>query len=430
MKGKGIELNPVDGPSMTAETIASDLELSLVQEPKNMTLRNFTNSDDRRAFELEQAQMAKTAAEKKRSWQSYPSTIDERYHNAAVSLVFVLKNGVYLEREDRLDDIRALALKEFLELLDWTTPQGWHIRSGLIRDLLDNLQRIVSGYTHLVELVDRHIAVNTGDDLWGGLLRGGIQTLPQLSKTSLIRKNTKFTEACTHSERALGFTCGLWNLFHVATVGSSFPEHQLYGFLSGYLTSPADTAEILKRFIGHFFGCEVCRKNFLVNYENCGQNHCERLETVMPLFLEDTNNAELSKWFLELHNAVNLRLMYESAERQDRMVILEEQRSSIFPPNSLCEGCWLDENLTVYDPKAMVQFLHFWYWPEQEDTNQQFQRTLSRHLVRSSTRDQDDSSELPNPSRTPILSVGLLVIIFVLLLGSKAYRAHPHNKSV
>jgi thiol-disulfide isomerase/thioredoxin len=428
---KGIELNPVDGPSMTAETIASDLELSLANEPMNVTSRNFTNSDDRRAYEEEQAQMAKRAAEMKSSWQSYASTSDERYHNAAVSLAFVLKNGVYIQREDRLDDIRALALKEFLELLDWTTPQAWRIRSGMIRDLLDNLQLIVSGYTNLVEIVDRHIAVDTGDSLWGGLHGNvvGQASSSQSLMATLILNNTKFTKACTHSERTLGFTCGLWNLFHIATVGSSLPDHQLYGFLSGYLTSPVDIAEILKRFIDHFFGCEVCRSNFLNNYDNCGQNHCERLPTITPLLEKDETlqweaRVELARWLMEMHNAVNVRLMYESAEREDRIVTPEERLSAIFPPVDLCRDCWLDENLTEYEPQGMVRFLHHWYWPEKEVVHQQFQITLSRHLTRSSRdrkdREQSSYSWLP-------LSIGGLLILLFILWRSGMYRARPHT---
>jgi hypothetical protein len=225
---KGIELNPEDNPEPTADSVARDLGLPLANEPKNISSHIFNNSDDRRAYETEQARKAKQAAERKRSWNTHSSNIDERYHNAAVSLVFVLKNGVYVEGEDRLDDIRALALKEFLEVLDWATPpQAWHIRTGLIRDLLNNLPLVVSGSRNLVDIVDRHIGVCTGDGLWGGLNVSIQQCDTPQSFEVLLRNNTKWTESCSRSERTLGFTWGLWNLFHITTIGSSHSDHQL-----------------------------------------------------------------------------------------------------------------------------------------------------------------------------------------------------------
>lgn len=431
IQDKGIELNPVDGPEMTAESIANDLELSLAIESKgNLTARSFNNSDDRRAYEKHQLKKSKESAKRKRSWQSYPSSIDERYHNAAVSLVFVLKHSVYIEKEDRLDDMRALALKEFLELLDWTTPQAWHVRTGMIRQLLKNFPQIISGSANLNKIIDKHVAVDTKSELWGGFNNWASQPSALNPSTTVLRNNTKWTEACSHSERALGFTCGLWNLFHISTIGSSLPEHQLYGFLSGYLTSPADVAEILKRFIDHFFGCEVCRRNFLENYDNCGQNHCDRLSISMPALEEDgvlkwETQVELGRWFLEMHNMVNIRLMDENAERENRRATQDERLSAIFPPSDLCRDCWLDEDMTVYDPPKIVGFLSQWYWPSEEPANEFFQMTLGRNLRRI------NKQEEPRPQQTYYVLVFVAVgLLFSLLSRWYCLKVRSRTRSI
>lgn len=380
---RGIELNPIDEPEMTVGSIARDLHLELAYVPKEMSIRNFTNSEDRREYEERQVHQAEEAATTKQAWHEYSSSLDERYHNAAVSLAFVLKNGIYVDRKDGLDDNSALALKEFLELVDWATPQAWSIRTGLIQDLLHNLPDIVSSSRKLSQIVDRHVAIDTGDSLWGGFQESTAQSndTVSLSQADFFRNNTKWTEACTHSRRAMGYTCGMWDLFHILSIGTSWPSHQLYGFLSGYLTSPTDVAEILKRFVSHFFACEVCRSNFIQNFDDCGQNRCERLATLMPALQEDDDGNELAKWLMEMHNSVNTRLMSEDAQRHNRIVTEKEKLSAIFPTVSQCPDCWKDDGMEAYDSDAMVSFLKGWYWPSDEPQDVQFKAVLQRRLL-------------------------------------------------
>ena len=55
------------------------------------------------------------------------------------------------------------------------------------------------------------------------------------------------------------------NLFHILTIGSSKPEHELYGFHRGYFVSPHHVAASIADFVAYFFSCDVCRTNFLVS---------------------------------------------------------------------------------------------------------------------------------------------------------------------
>ena len=66
------------------------------------------------------------------------------------------------------------------------------------------------------------------------------------------------------SAHVLLILCVGRNIFHILTIGSSKPEHELYGFHRGYIVSPHHVAESIRNFVAYFFSCDVCRTNFLV----------------------------------------------------------------------------------------------------------------------------------------------------------------------
>lgn len=73
------------------------------------------------------------------------------------------------------------------------------------------------------------------------------------------------------------------NLFHILTIGSSKPEHELYGFHRGYFVSPHHVAEAIRNFVAYFFSCDVCRTHYLVS------------QHILPqVFLSDTLSYSLS----------------------------------------------------------------------------------------------------------------------------------------
>lgn len=229
-------------------------------------------------------------------WNEYKSTLNERYHNAAVSLAFVLKTSVFVNRDSKLDDRRASAFRDFLELVDWATPQQWHVRTGLVQTLLQNMGDVTSDRGILIDMMKQHQSLPIEGGVWGDIavsakrkrrpvygLGGDVpKGEAPLDVDDVFLRNSQWTEACTHHQRGMGFTCGLWDLLHILTIGASLQVHQLYGFHSGYLTAPQHVAEVIKRFIANFLACDVCRWNFLNMFENCGHDHCRRLSPVMP----------------------------------------------------------------------------------------------------------------------------------------------------
>lgn len=388
---KGIELNP-PGRKITAESFAHYLGLTLASERKDFKSTNSTTPENAEA-------MAIKSALEKRERLEYKSVLNDRYHNAAVSLAFVLKTGVFVKHTDYIEDSRALALNEFLQLVYWATPQSWSIRTGMVDEILSKMGDIIDngGGRMLSAIVDRHqtSSLHKGD-LWGdvelkhtmGNTLGLGVDVPHLDKVvdNSFRENNRWTQACTQNERGMGFTCGLWDLIHIITIGTSIKTHRVFAFRSGYIVEPKQIAEVMKRFITHFFACDVCRWNFKDMYERCGHNHCKRLIDTMPELsgaspkLQIEQGRELAMWFWEVHNAVSVRLMREAATRENRKATEQEKLSAVFPTLTQCPNCWLKDDMSQYDPDIVFDFLQGWYWPQVEQRNSRFTATIQRKL--------------------------------------------------
>eukprot|EP00957_Ditylum_brightwellii_P015306 1152905-Ditylum_brightwellii.AAC.1 len=122
-------------------------------------------------------------------------------------------------------------------------------------------------------------------------------------------------------------------------------------------------------------------------YDSCGFNHCSRLTSNVYTLWEHVGNdkkkreraikeaglqqqrpssalpeRQLALWLWEVHNAVNVRIMKEAAERENRNVTEEEKLSALFPPLDLCEECWVDEDMAEWDEEVVFRFLKRWYW--------------------------------------------------------------------
>jgi len=391
----GYELNPT-GMKITAETIADTLHLTLAHEIKDVPKeRSFDSLEEKDAFYAKQKQLPIEAANRKLSWQEFSSSLNERYHNAAQSLAFALKTGVFVKTSTSLDDKKALVLQEFLELVEWTTPPNWHVRTGMVQEILNNMGKIVNqGLGVLTEIVERHQSLHVENGLWGDLhvqthgskrlgLGGDVPQKKETNADEVYWENNRWTEACTHNERGMGYTCGLWDLLHIVTIGSSMPIHQLYGFNSGYLTAPSQIAEVIKRFISSFFACNVCRWHFVDMYESCGHNRCKRLSSELPELTSNPiqTSRELSLWLWEVHNAVNVRLMKEAAMREERDVTDAEKLAAVFPSPKLCPKCWVnEESLKEYREQEVFEFLSRYYWPARESLDLSFKAVIHRQL--------------------------------------------------
>lgn len=327
-----------------ANTIAFDLEFDLAEETIKYDKEEskFSNSEDQREYEQNKIQKGQDIAQEKTDQYEFKHDINDRYHNAAVSLTYILKNGVYTSAKKQLSTQQKTALRDFLILVDWASPQTWDVNKVMVRDLLNHLDDIISkgkqGLTSFVEKYQNQ-AFKRGrrreELLWGhldetfyrkpprkrsivkgalGAERGSIT----VDAAAIIKEHSVWTDQCTHGYSHHGFTCGLWELFHLLSIGATHTTNQLYGFREGYIISSKEVGDTIRNFIANFFRCDVCKSNFLQMYKECGHDHCKRLDTELPFAAErmptihisttamdEVNGSrnEIALWLWEVHNA-------------------------------------------------------------------------------------------------------------------------------
>jgi hypothetical protein len=127
-------------------------------------------------------------------------TRDELRADIHLSLDFALRDGVFTS-EGPVTEKASKALKEWLKLLHKTLPEGWDAHK-LIDELLSNYMYIIKNEAYLTNVLDQYPP-----------------------------ENAQWSEACSHGDPDAGYTCGLWELFHVMTIGvvrfnMENPEHR------------------------------------------------------------------------------------------------------------------------------------------------------------------------------------------------------------
>lgn len=114
----------------------------------------------------------------------------------------------------------------------------------------------------------------------------------------------------------------------------------------------------IRNFIENFFGCEVCRLNFVQAYDSCSHDRCHRLKPESTS-LEDW--AQLPVWLWESHNSVNVRLLREKYERDDMGVPThEDEINKMWPLRKDCPRCW-DIN-GGFNDVTIYKYLRTEYW--------------------------------------------------------------------
>lgn len=115
-------------------------------------------------------------------------TKQEVFDDAYLSFDFMLRNGIYMSN-DPLDEKKTEAFRMWLELLKRMSPPTWHIQQT-IRAVLDDFDRACKSEEDLLSILEPY---------------------PPRTKT--------WSESCTKGKAGMGYTCGLWQLFHIASIG-------------------------------------------------------------------------------------------------------------------------------------------------------------------------------------------------------------------
>jgi thiol-disulfide isomerase/thioredoxin len=260
----------------------------------------------------------------------------ELYGDAYLTFYNAMKDSVFLE-QGPLPKIRRQALRQFLVLLQKTLPP-WRL-NWLVKELLDDF----------VENTDT-------EDMWTSVL----ETFPPPQR--------QWSPACQQHESP--YTCGLWTLLHIMTVGvveynRQIQESQLVNKAKFTVLSLPTAALMVREYIHHFFLCEECSTHFVQAFDACEYNRCQRLKDDHTSLVEW---QELPLWLLDFHNGVNHRLQIERFQAQGReqtAATIEEQEAVLWPPAKDCPNCWihpLHGASSAYNSSMMYRYIRLIYW--------------------------------------------------------------------
>lgn len=313
--------------------------------------------------------------QKKKSLHFLRRSREEAFRDAHLSFGFAMKTAIYTS-DGPLPEEKQNVLKAFLRILQKTLPVTMTVQP-LLNDLVKNFDTLTEGDDQLSAILERHPA-----------------PFEKWSESSTLH--------------GTGYTAGLWTLFHIMSVG--LVEWNQMAMDDSQLLVPSEVADHLRSYIEHFFLCDVCRLNFMNEYDACSYDRCNRLISKRKGTLEQYIQFPL--WLLETHNAVNTRLRKERIELHDEPEKLTTEYDVMWPPVDWCPSCWKAGG-GHWDELAMFKFLHASYWPE-----------LDTEVVRSlQDEDTDTSRKLQQAaSREEPIQEGnrKLKVLFALLLFSAA----------
>lgn len=336
----------------------------------------------------EKREFSKTSTKKKPG--SYSKTKvalarskEQVYADATRSFDFALRQSVFMAKgplEEKRKDIFLL----WLDLLHNALPPSGTIQHQ-IDAILENEKEAMKSEENLLALVD-----------------------------PFRPENKEWSQACTHGEKGMGYTCGLWELFHIMTIGLVEFNKMAPGFS---IVPTMTAADALRDYIENFFGCEVCRVNFLAAYDDCSLDRCNRLSTEKGKL---SDWKQLALWLWETHNAVNIRLMKEKAKREGRETSHQDEINVRWPSKRDCSVCWRDDE--SWDEENIFQYLRLEYWPDNEKS------AFIRNKLSPPDIAEDDSAVFP---------AGLLVfcllsvagLVYVFYKKNQLARSGRHKKS-
>lgn len=110
------------------------------------------------------------------------------YNDAYLSFSFAMKNGIFKDQGPLSNSTRE-NVTEFIELVQATMPPSFKLQT-LVSEILSNPDEALASEEALVALVDKYPP-----------------------------KKKSWSHSCTRGDPAMGYTCGLWELFHIMSVG-------------------------------------------------------------------------------------------------------------------------------------------------------------------------------------------------------------------
>lgn len=251
-------------------------------------------------------------------------SVKDLFHDATLSFDFAMRNSIFMTN-DALTNEQSKVLRNWLDIVNKSIPVSMKAVKEDVMTLEHHFDEITVSEDNLL----KHISAKT--------------------------KNS-WSENCSKGVMGVGYTCGLWELFHVVTVGIV-----QWNIMAHDRISTLDAADILKDYIENYFTCDECRKNFVTMYESCQFQRCERLSTNVSNE-EEINWKQLPLWLWETHNDVNVRLLHEERKAAGLLkATFAEEQQARWPSKNDCYKCWLDGGGWKED--EVYKYLSSHYWP-------------------------------------------------------------------
>jgi len=275
------------------------------------------------------------------------------FSDASASLYFLFKSSIFSSSSGALSDEKKRVLGNWLDLLKHSLPPPsqssdydddlheirssdmWKLQHDMIHDLSNDLDMATSSRATFLEFIEKY---------------------------HQSEKSLKWSTGCS-------YTCGLWQLFHIISVGLNSDEVLVVGgqetrnnrtdsSSSRDLISTMDAAERIKDLIIHFFRCSECVSNFQVMYDSCSFERCTKL-TYDTSNSNNSSNKELSLWLWNMHNFVNVRLYKE----KNSIPLIHDIEKALWPSRNDCAMCWNNDVDGTFNGEVMFRYLQYSYWP-------------------------------------------------------------------
>lgn len=328
-KADSIVPQPLEEKKLTADSIAEavDIQLIALDEMNNDLVSEFyENGEEFRSVDILGATL-----------NSYARTRDTVYKDAALSFTHALKTGIFTTTtkdggqtsSGPLNSVQREVFSNWIDLLYWSLPPTWILHT-LINDIRNNIDSVMASEENLLIMVAKHQDVVNGD-------------------------NMKWSTQCNKSDERAGYSCGLWSLFHIVSIGVIERHRAVLGARDQVTTK--FVAKTVRDYVEHFFDCEVCREYYIEMFDNCGFKHCRRFRQPQKLPPPESW-TEFATWLWEVHNDVNLKVMQaESHRNNDKKHKFE---SSAWPTVDECPTCKDDKGKWNMD--AVLGHLKKVYW--------------------------------------------------------------------
>ncbi|MGK3752950.1 MAG: thiol-disulfide isomerase/thioredoxin [Bacillariaceae sp.] len=267
---------------------------------------------------------------------------EELILDASLSFIVGLETGLSMGLEDLTS---KEALRSWLNLLSVSLPPEWGIHK-LIDYLRNNFEYATKNRDTLRRIIKKYPFARKG---WSASCQNK-------------KKNTN------------GFSCGLWKLLHLVTIGVAEQRGGQNLIDSGMMTpetevfSPSGAADTIRNYIDKFFTCRPCREHFVKMYDDCSNGRCDRLTNHVGS-KKPADWKELSLWLWEVHNEVSVRLVRERASKTftngvNNIPSIRDEVSAIWPNVDNCILCFGNDGTWING--EVFRLLERTYWPDSE----------------------------------------------------------------